>query len=296
MGSWAPGASVLQLHQGARCCDSDISGPRCRQKRIFGQGISLYELLDLVNFKYGKVSNFDHAKFDSVLVAPCSSETPSVKGDGSYFRRILTSELVKSRWCKGVHRGCYFYKSRASEVIVGLSYHVFKFLYAMGISEIKNYQNLGSHVRYTLNYKDVVQHQTWLVRYTDRSEICVTRSWHRSPDATFVSKNVPSIGTFLLRKHTAGPLLIPKILGLGALDQIMILWFSDLKSPVESSHHSQPTPNWSRIMASTERSILDSRCTVLYHIKIFYEFITSCLPKILLIARGSPYIKENHIH
>ena len=55
-----PGASVLELHQGARCCDSDISGPRCRQKRIFCQVVNLYDLLDLVNLKYGKALKFHH--------------------------------------------------------------------------------------------------------------------------------------------------------------------------------------------------------------------------------------------
>jgi hypothetical protein len=72
----------------------------------------------------------------------------------------------------------------------------------MGITEIENRQNLPSHVRNTLNYKDFVQHQTWLVRYTEKSEICVTRSWVRSPDTAYVHKNVPNISTFLLRKRT----------------------------------------------------------------------------------------------
>jgi hypothetical protein len=61
-----PGPSVIELDRGTRCCDSDISGPQYRQKRIFGQDISLYELLDLVNSKYGKGSKFDHVKFASL--------------------------------------------------------------------------------------------------------------------------------------------------------------------------------------------------------------------------------------
>ena len=43
--------ALVQLKEGGdRWCESDISGPRCRQKRIFGQDIKLYDLMDFSNF------------------------------------------------------------------------------------------------------------------------------------------------------------------------------------------------------------------------------------------------------
>ena len=53
-------ALVRLKDRGARCCDGDISGPRCRQKRIFGQGFILYKILDLVNLKYEKALKFHY--------------------------------------------------------------------------------------------------------------------------------------------------------------------------------------------------------------------------------------------
>ena len=58
--------------------------------------------------------------------------------------------------------------------IRGLELSHFEILARLGITEIENRQNLPSDVRNTLNYKYFVQLQTWLVRYTDKSEICVT--------------------------------------------------------------------------------------------------------------------------